>query len=62
MATRKQAAELTEDEIKSLIKKSRDAKEKAYAPYSNFRVGAALMTDDGTKVFTGGCVHRAGVA
>ncbi len=28
------------------------AKENAYAPYSNFRVGAALLTREG-KVFTG---------
>jgi len=31
---------------------SRNAAEKAYAPYSRFRVGAALLCSDGT-VFTG---------
>lgn len=29
-----------------------ETKEKAYSPYSNIKVGAALMTEDG-KVFTG---------
>ena len=35
-----------------LIKKAHEAKEFAYAPYSNFKVGAALLTKDG-KIFTG---------
>jgi cytidine deaminase len=35
-----------------LIRRAAMAKEQAYAPYSNFRVGAALMTDDGT-IFEG---------
>jgi cytidine deaminase len=35
-----------------LVHRASLAKEKAYAPYSNFRVGAALITDDGT-VFEG---------
>ena len=37
---------------KTLIKKALEAKEKAYVPYSNFHVGAALVTEDG-KVYTG---------
>lgn len=45
-------APLTEDEIKSLITKSKAAKEYAHAPYSNFQVGAALLTKDG-RIFTG---------
>lgn len=35
-----------------LIKLAIDAQDNAYAPYSNFRVGAALLTANG-KVYTG---------
>ncbi|NLY36456.1 MAG: cytidine deaminase [Tissierellia bacterium] len=38
--------------IEELIEKAREAQKLAYAPYSNFPVGAALITEDGT-VFTG---------
>lgn len=37
---------------KELIKKALAAKEKAHVPYSNFHVGAALITED-DQVFTG---------
>jgi|UniRef100_A0A7V3VSS9 cytidine deaminase len=37
---------------KELIKKAEEAKEKAYAPYSKFDVGAAIETESG-KVYTG---------
>ncbi len=37
---------------RELIKKAFEAKEYAYAPYSNFRVGAAVLTKSG-KIFTG---------
>ena len=33
-----------------LLEKARDAATRAYVPYSNFPVGAALITDDGTVV------------
>ena len=36
----------------TLIKMAGDAREKSYSPYSGFRVGAALLCDDGT-VFCG---------
>ncbi len=35
-------------EDKTLIKKAFEAQEKAYTPYSNFRVGAALLGKNGT--------------
>lgn len=37
---------------KTLIKKALEVKEKAYVPYSNFHVGASLLTEDG-KLYTG---------
>lgn len=42
----------SEEQIKALVDLSFEAKSKAYNPYSNFRVGAALLTADG-KTFTG---------
>lgn len=42
----------------SLIKLANEAKEKAYAPYSNFKVGASLLTKEG-KVFTGCNIENA---
>lgn len=39
-------------EKKQLIKLAKEAREKAYASYSNFKVGAALVTTKG-EVFTG---------
>ncbi len=41
-----------------LIEKAIEAMEKAYAPYSKFKVGAALLTRSG-KVFTGCNVENA---
>lgn len=41
-----------------LLKQAQKAKEKAYAPYSNFRVGAALLAKSG-KVFTGCNIENA---
>jgi cytidine deaminase len=35
-----------------LIKQARNVQKNAYAPYSQFKVGAALLTNDG-RVFTG---------
>jgi len=41
-----------------LVQKAALAKEKAYVPYSKFRVGAALLTEDG-RVFTGCNIENA---
>lgn len=39
-------------EIDKLIKTALEAKEMAYVPYSGFRVGAAVLTEEG-KIYTG---------
>ena len=43
----------------NLIKAALEAKEHAYAPYSNFRVGAALLTKEG-KIYQGCNIENAG--
>jgi homotetrameric cytidine deaminase len=43
---------LTSETVAQLSSAARSAAEKAYSPYSRFRVGAALLFDDG-KISTG---------
>lgn len=43
---------------KDLITMAMDVKEKAYVPYSNFRVGAALLMESG-NVYTGANIENA---
>ena len=45
---------LTLEEKKELIRMALAAREKAYVPYSDFMVGAALRAKDG-RIFTGCC-------
>ena len=49
---------VTAEEKKFLIDLASQAREKAYAPYSNYKVGAALRTRSG-RVFTGVNVENA---
>ncbi|XP_026205451.1 cytidine deaminase-like [Anabas testudineus] len=49
---------LCQETIDKLISQSQEAKKQAYCPYSNFRVGAALLTQD-NRVFTGCNVENA---
>ncbi len=44
--------------IEELIEAAKRARSNAYAPYSNFAVGAAILTEDG-KVFTGCNIENA---
>ncbi|KAM4702629.1 cytidine deaminase [Rhinophrynus dorsalis] len=44
--------------IQRLIQRSHEAKQSAHCPYSNFRVGAALLTHDG-KIFQGCNIENA---
>lgn len=45
-------------DVNKLIEESKKAREKAYVPYSKFKVGAALLTKDG-KVFHGCNIENA---
>jgi cytidine deaminase len=51
-------SQLTNEERQSLIDLANEARRRAYAPYSNYPVGAALRTKSG-KVFTGVNVENA---
>ena len=44
--------------VEQLIAEARAAREKAYAPYSNFKVGAAVLTKDG-KIYHGCNIENA---
>ncbi|HHW67293.1 MAG: cytidine deaminase [Epulopiscium sp.] len=45
-------------DYRELIKKAEEAREKAYVPYSNFKVGAAVLTEKG-EFFTGCNIENA---
>ena len=50
--------ELSQKQIESLVDHARGARERAYAPYSRYRVGAALLTASG-EMFEGVNVENA---
>ena len=47
-----------EAKIEALLDAAREARENAYAPYSRYLVGAAVLTDDG-EIFAGANVENA---
>ena len=51
-------SKLTEDERRALIDLANEARRRAYAPYSNYPVGAALRTRSG-RIFTGCNIENA---
>jgi cytidine deaminase len=50
---------LTQGEIDLLLDKAREARDHAYAPYSKYAVGAALLTADG-QIYQGCNIENAG--
>ena len=49
---------MSENNLEQLIESAKKVREKAYAPFSNFLVGAAVRTKDG-KIYTGCNVESA---
>ncbi len=47
-----------EAKVEALLDAAREARENAYAPYSRYLVGAAVLTDDG-EIFAGANVENA---
>ncbi len=50
--------EISDQEKKELIRKALEARHMAYAPYSHYLVGAALLTEDGSS-YQGGNIENA---
>ncbi|KAH1016031.1 cytidine deaminase [Dendroctonus ponderosae] len=53
-----QKLKLLETDIQELIREATEARQNAYCPYSKFKVGAAVLSTDGT-IFTGCNVENA---
>ena len=58
MADRVLKQPLPEEEIRRLCRSALDMRSRSYVPYSHFRVGAAVLTEDG-QIFTGCNVENA---
>ncbi len=58
MIDRINAGEITDEQARQLVEMAREARQKAYVPYSHFPVGAAVLTGTG-RVFTGCNVENA---
>ncbi len=54
----KEGENTVKEEFKKLIKEAEKARKRAYTPYSKFKVGAAVLCDDG-KIFTGCNIENA---
>jgi len=49
---------LTTQDKENLIRRAKEARELAYAPYSRYQVGAAVLTEDG-QIFSGSNIENA---
>ncbi|XP_068617888.1 cytidine deaminase-like [Battus philenor] len=45
--------------VQDLIRQAAEARKNAYCPYSNFAVGAAILTEEASKVYTGCNIENA---
>ena len=50
--------DMSREEKQELIRKALEAREMSYSPYSHYRVGAALLTEDGS-LYQGGNIENA---
>jgi cytidine deaminase len=57
VTSEEQGTKVAADILDQLVRKARSAAETAYAPYSRFRVGAAVMADG--EIFTGVNIENA---
>lgn len=53
------AEELEQSLINQLVEIALDARKNSYAPYSNYRVGSALLCDDGINIYSGCNIENA---